>query len=276
MQSVGWPTRLEGVISPRTSSINARSGGPVPARRRFRRSVASVAIVAVTLAACGSNDDAVSSDDGDSVDVAETDAAESDVVAADTVADAAVSPADSAAVEAEPAALQESGPVVVDGAALDPFDSSMDDLSIGVTAPVISGESFDGSPIVIGAPSENLTLVVFLAHWCPHCNDEIPELIDLDEAGAIPDNVDVIGVSTAVRADAENFPPSEWIDDKGWAWPMMADDEGFSALNAMGGTSFPFAVVLSADGTVLARRAGQATGDETIAFLADAQALADA
>ncbi len=70
----------------------------------------------------------------------------------------------------------------------------------------------------------------------------------------------------------DNYPPSDWIVEKGWPWPMMADDEELTAVKAYGGTSFPFAVVLDADGTVLARRAGQATAAETKAFLDSALA----
>ncbi len=76
--------------------------------------------------------------------------------------------------------LQQNGPITVEGDVLDPFDSSIEDLAVGQVAPVISGESFDMTPITIGGPTDNTTLVVFLAHWCPHCNDEIPELIALD------------------------------------------------------------------------------------------------
>lgn len=163
--------------------------------------------------------------------------------------------------------LQQNGPIVVEGDGLDPFDSSIEDLAVGATAPVVSGESFDVTPITIGGPTDNPTLVVFLAHWCPHCNDEIPELLALDEAGDLPEGLDVIGVSTAVDAAADNYPPSDWVVEKGWSWPTMADDEELTAIKAYGGTSFPFAVVLDTDGNVLARRAGQASAAETMAFL---------
>lgn len=247
------------------SSTNDSDPPIQPTGCRLRR--ASVVAVAASLAlvACGSADDVVSSD------------AEVDIEEGDAVQDAEVSPADDAdgVVEAEPAGLQEFGPVDVDGASLDPYDSSIDDLSVGVASPIVSGESFDGTPIVLGAPTANPTMIVFLAHWCPHCNDEVPELISLDEAGQIPDGLDVVGVSTAVVADRDNFPPSQWIEDRGWPWPTMADDEIQTAISAFGGTSFPFTVIVDADGTVLARRAGQATGDETVAFIEAALANAN-
>lgn len=225
--------------------------------RRFRRAIGVAAAVALTLTACGSGEDTVSSDDA--------------VEQSEAVSDAEI--VDDAA-EAEVAALQETGPIDVTGDPLAPYDSSIDDIAVGTAAPVVGGQSFDGSEIVIGAPTDNPTLVVFLAHWCPHCNDEIPELLALEEEGRLPEGLDVVGVSTAATEGQDNYPPSEWIVEKGWQWPTMADDEVGTAITVFGGTSFPFAVVLDADGTVLARRAGSATGDETVEFLESALATA--
>ncbi|MEP6299655.1 MAG: hypothetical protein ABJ382_20225, partial [Ilumatobacter sp.] len=158
----------------RHSSAPGASRSP----RTLRRSIALIAAVGVAFTACSSSDDSVSSQDSVSAEVER----------ADDVADAEAAPADSTgnsstgsvadatddAVQAEPAALQQSGPIAVDGAPLVPFESTNGDPAIGVAAPVVTGQSFDGSEIVIGAPTENPTMIVFLAHWCPHCNDEVP------------------------------------------------------------------------------------------------------
>lgn len=238
--------------------------------KRLRRSMAGLAVAALVVTACGSGDDTVSSDDA-----AESQSVESVEEPADaTASDAESEEIESEEIEVAPAALQQNGPIVVTGAALAPFDDPTLDPAVGAVAPVVEGESFDGTPITIGGPTENATFVVFLAHWCPHCNDEVPVLVDLQESGRIPEGLDVIGVSTAVASDRDNYPPSDWIDDKGWPWPTMADDEALGAINAMGGTSFPFAVVLDADGNVLARKAGSSSGDDIVAFLEAALANA--
>jgi thiol-disulfide isomerase/thioredoxin len=207
------------------------------------------------FSACGSGDD--------------------DVVVSDTQ-DGGSESTDGASNTDPAGGVQENGPVEVIGTPLAPYDSSIEDLTIGGPSPVVNGESFDGTPITFGGDSENPTFVVFLAHWCPHCNEEIPELIELNSDGRIPDGLDVIGVSTAVRADGENYPPSQWMVDKNWPWPVMADDTELSAIAAEGGTSFPYVVVLDTDGTVLARRAGTATADETADFLEQALASSQA
>jgi cytochrome c biogenesis protein CcmG, thiol:disulfide interchange protein DsbE len=223
-----------------------------PRRPIVRRALVGLAAAALVVSACGSSDDSASTDS-----------------TSDESVSSEVSPDGSSAQ-----GVQQNGPITVEGAPLDPFDSSLEDLAVGKTAPVISGESFDRTPVTVGGPttSGNATLVVFLAHWCPHCNDEIPELLALDEAGKLPEGLDVIGVSTAVDAAAENYPPSEWVEEKGWTWQMMADDEELTAIKAYGGTSFPFSVVLDADGNVLGRRAGSATAAEIKAFLDEALA----
>ncbi len=213
------------------------------------------------LSACGGSDD----DSGGDVLVSET------VDASGAQEDGSSVSVASAEAEAV-AAIQENGPIDVAGTPLPPYDSSLDDLAIGTASPIVTGESFDGTPVAFGGDTENPTLVVFLAHWCPHCNDEIPELLALQEDGRIPEGLDVIGVSTSVREGSDNYPPSNWISEKNWEWPIMADDENVTAIAAAGGTSFPFAIVLDTDGTVLARKAGQAGADGTVEFLEQALA----
>ena len=229
-----------------------------PRRPIVHRALVGLAAAALVVSACGSDPDAGATGS----------ASDESVSSAAPPEDASASSEGGSDGGAQ--GLQENGPITVEGAPLAPYDGAPVDLAVGETAPVVAGESFDGTPITIGGPTENPTLVVFLAHWCPHCNDEIPELLALDAAGDLPENLDVIGVSTAVDPAAENYPPSEWIVEKDWSWPAMADDENSTAIKTYGGTSFPFTVVLDAEGNVLARRAGSATAAETEAFLAAA------
>jgi thiol-disulfide isomerase/thioredoxin len=220
---------------------------------RWTRSLTGIAAAAtLLLAACAGSDDAADS----SVDGAEQPAAES--------------------VDADTVALVQTAPVAITGEPLPPYSDPQNDPAVGMSSPVLAGVSFDGSPVVIGEPTENATLVVFLAHWCPACNAEVPELVELADTDAVPAGVDVVGVSTAVTEDRDNFPPSEWFDDQGWPFTVMADSADAVALDAVGATAFPFLVVLDTDGTVLARKAGQSTGAETLEFLDAALAPAGA
>jgi len=156
--------------------------------------------------------------------------------------------------------MSETQPVTVVGDPLTPFDTPQNDASIGST---LEGFAFDGSPMSIAPGATGRpTMVVFLAHWCPHCNAEIPVLIEWNDSGAVPDNLDVIGVSTAVFEDRDNYPPSKWIEDKGFPWPVMADSDDSDAAIAYGVTGFPTFTLIDANGKVLYRADGEKTLEE--------------
>lgn len=174
---------------------------------------------------------------------------------------------DSSASGDSGAEIEQTRPVEVTGEALAPFEDPAADPAVGQASPVVTGQGFDGTAMTIGGAGDKPTLLVFLAHWCPHCNREVPEVIKLNDAGGIPADLDVVGISTAVASDRPNYPPSEWIVDKGWPFPTMADSENSEALSAFGGTGFPFLVMVDSDGTVLARQSGESTADELGAWI---------
>lgn len=151
----------------------------------------------------------------------------------------------------------ESQPVVVDGTPLAPLVDPAADPAVGAIPPAMSGASFDGSSIAVTPGQDGDVLLVFLAHWCPHCNAEIPVLLDWQAEGLIPDGLSVVGISTAASADRPNYPPSAWISDKGWTWPVMADSPDQAAAAAYGVSGYPFMVIVGADGTVKGRTSGE-------------------
>lgn len=131
------------------------------------------------------------------------------------------------------------------------------DPAIGTKAPTLSGYTFDGSPVTVD-PSKGPVMLVFLAHWCPHCNREAPEIMQWKADGGVPDGLQIIGVTTAVAPDREHYPPSSWIrDDMQWTYPVLADSEASDAFKAMGGSGFPYVVLLDTEGRVLDRWAGE-------------------
>jgi thiol-disulfide isomerase/thioredoxin len=151
----------------------------------------------------------------------------------------------------------ENQPVEVVGEALEALSDSGDDSAIGLTAPTLNGFAFDGSTLSVTPGDGKPYMVVFLAHWCPHCNDEVPRLIEWKESGAVPADLQVIAVSTAVASDRPNYPPSQWVVNKAWPWPVMADSEAMDAAQAYGVSGFPFFTIVGADGKVKARASGE-------------------
>lgn len=163
-------------------------------------------------------------------------------------------------------------PVGVAGEALEPFTGAVPDPVWCAPAPIVSGYDYEGNAITIDAATDGPTLVVLLAHWCPHCNAEIPRLNEWRDAGDVPDGLNIVGVSTGAEPDAPNFPPDEWLVDKDWEWPVLADDAAQSAFQAFGAQGYPTLVVIGADGLVLGRTSGELPVDLLDRFVRDALA----
>ena len=103
--------------------------------------------------------------------------------------------------------LQQFGTVEVVGEPLPQFTSEEGDTAVGMAAPVVNGTGFAGNAISTshGTPM----LIVFLAHWCPHCQREVPLLVEWEKSGAVPAGIDVIAVATGTDAANPNYPPSD-------------------------------------------------------------------
>lgn len=169
--------------------------------------------------------------------------------------------------------VEETRQVSVSGDVVPTLDAALvDDPAIGTAFPTIEGQTFDGTPITVGGPTDGPTMVVYLAHWCPHCNREVPELIELKDSGGIPEELTVVGVSTAADSTAPNYPPSTWLADKGWPWKAMADDEASTAFVVSGGSGFPYLVILDADGNIIARDSGEKSAEDLKVWIDDALA----
>jgi len=129
------------------------------------------------------------------------------------------------------------------------------DPAVGSPAPGLEGVSEQGNPTTV-EPTGEPTLLAFLAHWCPHCQAELPRLVDLAEEGAL-DGVRTIAVLTGTDESRPNYPPAAWLEREGWAGEVLLDDADQPAAAAYGLTSYPFLVLLDADGEVIARSAGE-------------------
>jgi len=168
--------------------------------------------------------------------------------------------------------VESNQPVVVTGDPLPGLDDVVDvDPAIGTAMPLVEGASFDARPVTVGGPTGGPTLYVFLAHWCPACNDEIPELIELENRDGMPEGVGIVAISTAVDETAPNYPPSDWLVNKNWPsqWPVMADSVESTSFVVNGGGGFPYLVIADADGNVLDRASGTKSAEELATWLED-------
>lgn len=161
---------------------------------------------------------------------------------------------------AEPAA-----PVIISG---EPLPALVDpaDPALRQQLPTLSGTGLDGQPTEIG-PGDGPVAIVVLAHWCPHCQAELPGLVDLIARGRVPEGVSVVGLSTAIDAVRPNYPPSAWFEREGWTMPTLIDDAGSRALDALGLSTFPGFVFVDDDGAVALRVTGRIGIDRFVDIL---------
>lgn len=148
----------------------------------------------------------------------------------------------------------EVGEPAVTGGAL-PILTDLGDQAIGMPAPEVRGADWNGTPASI-TNDGRAKMIVFLAHWCPVCQGEVPVVQDWLDSGGLPDGVDFYSVATAVRKTADNYPPSRWLEREGWEPPVILDDEAGTARAAFGLSGYPFFVFVTADGAVAARVSG--------------------
>ncbi len=162
------------------------------------------------------------------------------------------------------AALSQSDPVegqtaavTIDGAPLPQYPESGEDPAVGETAPTLRGSTFTGEPVTIGGPGDQPSIVVFVAHWCPHCQAEVPRLVEWRADGTIPEDIRLVGVATGTDENQPNYPPQAWLEGEDWPGDVLADAEDGAAAEAYGLSGYPYFVALNADGTVAARGSGE-------------------
>ena len=156
-------------------------------------------------------------------------------------------------------AAGETAAVEVTGDALPPLTDGPDG-AVGQAAPALAGQTLDGEPVTL--PADRPTIVIFLAHWCSHCQAEVPVITDWIEANGMPEGVELVAVSTALDEARGNFPPSSWLQRERWPITTMADSEDGDAATAYGLRSFPYFVAVDGNGDVVARASGELTTDQ--------------
>ena len=136
-----------------------------------------------------------------------------------------------------------------------PPNARSDTDATGENAPIVIGADFDGNEVRIENDGR-AKAIAFLAHWCPHCQNEVPAVQSWLDSGGGVDGVDLYSVATAVQSTGDNYPSSEWLEREGWTVPVIADDQQRSVYTAYGSGGFPFWVFVNSDGTVAVRMQG--------------------
>ena len=153
--------------------------------------------------------------------------------------------------------VPDDSPVTVTGTPLPPLPDDGADPAVGTSMPTLSGTALDGTSLTIPTTGRP-TMIMFVAHWCPHCQAEVPVVQDWVDNGELPDGVDLVTVSTAIDPRRPNYPADEWLAAEGWTAPVLVDGDD-TAAEAAGVTAFPYFVGVDASGNVVGRTSGELT-----------------
>ena len=149
----------------------------------------------------------------------------------------------------------ETGPVAVFGEGLPAFEETNGDDAVGLVAPDFDATTFDGGLVQVRPGDGTGYVIAFFAHWCPHCQAEVPKLTEWIGRYGIPSDVEVVAVSTAVYLDRGNLPRA-WFAAEGWPELVLRDSDDSELAEAYGLRSFPYFVVVGTDGRVRVRVSG--------------------
>lgn len=147
------------------------------------------------------------------------------------------------------------GAPTVTGERLAPFASGQSDAEAGKPTPAVAGADFDDTPVSI-ENNGKAKLIVFLAHWCPNCQAEVPEVVDWLAENTLPDDVEMIAVATSISRTRANYPPSDWLERENWPTPVILDSTSSEVGNAFGVTAFPLWAMVDSDGNLVTRLSG--------------------
>jgi len=168
-----------------------------------------------------------------------------------------VPPSASGAATAGGSSSNAAGRPTISGDPLPPFAGPTGDEAVGVVVPTVQGTDFSGKTVSITADGRPKA-IMFFAHWCPHCQAEVPLIQTWVSAGGVPQGVDLVSVATGIDPARPNYPPDAWLQREGWTVPVLVDPANTIA-EAYGLTAYPFWVFVGPDGKVVGRAAGEMT-----------------
>ncbi len=158
--------------------------------------------------------------------------------------------------------------VSIEGEPLPRFEGREPDPAMERRAPAFAATTFDGAQVSVLPGDGTAKVIGFFAHWCPHCQRELPRIAGWLAANQLPAGVEVIAVSTSVDRGRSNYPPSAWFEEEQWPAVVVRDSAANEIGEAYGLAGFPYTVGIDADGRVVARVAGE-LNDEAWEFLLD-------
>lgn len=138
------------------------------------------------------------------------------------------------------------------GTALAPQPQSGSDPAIGTTAGAARGSDPEGINVefVNGSPRA----LMFVAHWCSHCQAEFDAMNAWEvEGNEFPSGVEIQTIATWTDPARPNYPPGAWLAENGMDGPTILDDRDFTLAQAFGLAGTPMWIFVDADGRIVDR-----------------------
>jgi cytochrome c biogenesis protein CcmG/thiol:disulfide interchange protein DsbE len=148
-------------------------------------------------------------------------------------------------------------------------DRRADSPLIGLPAPGVTGETFDGRSFDLDRSRGRFVLVNFFATWCIPCRNEHPELRAFQSEHKQAGDVDVV----SVVFDDEPDQARTFFEEEGGSWPVVLDPDGRLSLD-YGVAKVPESYLIAPDGTVVAKVIGGVTAAGLDKLLADLEGKA--
>ena len=148
------------------------------------------------------------------------------------------------------------------GVHLNEFEGRTESVG-GLYSPTVDGYDFSGQPLSIennGRPK----IIIFLAHWCSHCQEEAKLLKKYFSIHGVSSDVDGYAIATAIDSNKPNYPPDKWLERESWPYQIISDTSDDAIAKAFGVNAFPYWVLVDSEGKVLSRVKGSLTENEIV------------
>ncbi len=121
--------------------------------------------------------------------------------------------------------------------------------------------------------SDQARIILVWAHWCPYCQQELPIITELLEAGSLdgfPD-VEFLSITTFIDPSRPN-PLEPYLTENQFDFPVLVDADG-SLAAALGIQAVPAWVVIDDTGVVLGRFTGAIPAEQVLGVFGEVQRI---
>ncbi len=136
-----------------------------------------------------------------------------------------------------------------------------------MTSPIISGTGLKGEEL--STDSNNPKIILFLAHWCGHCQQKVKMVQKWINENGNPEPIKLYSVLTSINSGQPNYPPDKWLESENWTVPTFTDNAQDGVLQHFGVRGFPYMVLIDNKGKIITRLSGSYNAEQFEIILAN-------